>query len=255
MSDRAPEDLRAEISALITETVAAAETGGLIRRPLTGFASADDPLFDEIPRQVGAHHLQPRDILPGAATVVAFFLPFTEAVVKSNQGSGPVSADWGRAYLRANELINSLSQAVADLAVRRGGRAASVPATHTFDETTLKAGWSHRSAAYVAGLGRFGLNRMLIGPKGGCGRFGSVFISQRLAPDPLQREDYCLFLKNGRCQACFKACPARALSPEAFEGQKCYAWLLDNSRHLNLGGRLVDVCGKCAVAGPCAYMD
>jgi Uncharacterized Fe-S protein len=251
MSDQ----LRLEISALIHETVAAVEPEGLIRRPRVGFASAEDPLFDEIPQHVGVHHLHPRDILPEVATVVAFFLPFTQAVVKSNRGSGPVSPDWGRAYLRANELINGLSQALIELAIRQGGRAAAVPATHTFDEKTLKAGWSHRSAAYVAGLGRFGLNRMLIGPNGCCGRFGSVFISQRLAPDPLQREDYCLFLKNGKCQACFKACPAQALTPETFDGQKCYAWLLDNSTFLNLDGRLVDVCGKCAVAGPCAFMD
>lgn len=251
MSDQ----LREEISALITETVAAAKAEDLIRRPRLGLAAADDSLFDQIPHLVGSHHLRPKDILPEAATVISFFLPFTKAVVKSNRGSGPVSAEWGRAYLRANELINSLSQSLVDLAVRRGGRAASVPATHTFDEQTLKAGWSHRSAAYIAGLGRFGLNRMLIGPSGGAGRFGSVFISQRLEPDQAQRDDYCLYLKNGKCRACLKACPAEALSSEAFDGHKCYAHLLANSKRLNLDGRLADVCGKCVVAGPCAFMD
>lgn len=247
--------LRSSIISLITETVAADEAEGLIRRPRVGFSSAEDPLFDQIRRLVGSHHLHPRDILPEAATVVSFFLPFSQAVVKSNRGSGQVSAEWGRAYLRANELINGLSQSLIDLSVGQGGRAASVPATHTFDEKTLKAGWSHRSAAYVAGLGRFGLNRMLIGPDGGAGRFGSVFISQWLEPDQAQLDDYCLYLKNGKCRACFKACPAEALTVDTFDGQKCYAHLLANSKHLNFDGRLADVCGKCVVAGPCAYMD
>lgn len=248
-------DLRNKIINLIVETVAAENEEGFFRRPRTGFAAADDPLFDQIPLQVGPHHAHPRDILPQAATVLSFFLPFSKLVVKSNQGPGPVSTEWGWSYLRANELINRLSQSLIELAIEHGGLAVSVPATHTFDEKTLKAGWSHRSAALVAGLGRFGINRMLIGPDGGAGRFGTVFFSQRLKPDQRQSTDYCLYLKNGKCRACLKACPAEALGLDTFDGQKCYSWLLASSKHLDINGRLADVCGKCVVAGPCACLE
>lgn len=247
--------LRKKINDLIVETVAAENDGGFFRPPRIGIAEANDTLFDQIPFLVGPHHAHPRDILPQAASVISFFLPFSKMVVKSNQGTGPVSPQWGWSYLRANDLINQISQSVVELAIDQGGLAALVPATHTFDVKTLKAGWSHRSAALVAGLGRFGINRMLIGPNGGAGRFGTVFISQPLEPDQRQRNDYCLYLKNGKCRACLKVCPAGALRHDAFDGHKCYDWLLTSSKHLDLNGRLADVCGKCVVAGPCAYID
>lgn len=248
-------ELRREIETLIVENLAAEDAEGFFRRPRLGVASADDSLFEEVPRVVGDHHLRPKDILPEAATVLSFFLPFSEKVVQGNRGPGPVSTDWGWSYVRANEHINRLSQAVIDLAVVKGGRAATIPATHTFDEVTLQTSWSHRSAALVAGLGRFGINRMLIGPKGGAGRYGTVFISQKLEPDPRPADDFCLYLKNGKCGVCLKACPAEALSPDGFDGQKCYTLLKANSAQLDLGGRKVNVCGKCVVTGPCAYHE
>ena len=245
---------RREIGHLIRREVAANNGDGFFREPLVGFARADDPLFGEILRRVGPHHLRPADILPEGRTVVSFFLPFTDKVVSGNRGPGPVSRDWGLSYLAANVLINRINGLVIDLVTAAGGTAASVPATHTFDEKTLQAGWSHRSAALVAGLGRFGLNRMLIGPSGAAGRYGTVFISPEIDPDPRPEDEPCLYFKSGRCQACVRACPVEALTTESFDGHKCYAHVLENSEFLDLDGRLCDVCGKCVVAGPCAII-
>ncbi len=241
-------DLRTEIIDHIKAAVASDEEAGLFRPPLVGFAAAADPWFGEIPRLVGAHHLRPRDILPEAETVVSFFVPFSARVVKSNQGDGPVSREWGLTYLAANALINRIGASLIGLVEAAGSRAASVPATHTFDEKTLEAGWSHRSAAWVAGLGRFGLNRMLIGPAGAAGRYGTVFISPKLAPDVRPEEERCMHLKSGRCGACVRACPVGALTVDGYDRHRCYEHLLATSDRLNLNGRLADVCGKCVVA-------
>lgn len=244
-------DLKAEIKSFIELAVAEADQPAYFREPLVGFAAADNPLFEEIRRLIGPHHLRPQEVLPEARTVVSFFVPFTRELVQGNRGPGPVSRDWGLSYVRTNALINQINQDLMDKLQDQGLAAARLPATHNFDEKTLESGWSHRSAALVAGLGRFGLNRMLIGPKGGAGRYGTLFISAELEPDQPDEEERCIYHQGGRCRACVKACPVGALTEEGFDKHKCYAHVLANDRLLNLGA-VADVCGKCAVAGPCA---
>ncbi|UQZ89749.1 (Fe-S)-binding protein [Deltaproteobacteria bacterium Smac51] len=244
--------LSAGIEDLITRAVADAAAPHFFRKPLIGFSSADDPLFDEIVRQVGSHHLKPRDILPEAATVISFFIPFTKTLVASNKGDGPVSDDWGNSYVQGNEIINGVNQRLSEYLESQGLKCGFVPATHTFDAKTLKAGWSHRSAAAVAGLGGFGLNRMLMGPGGCAGRYGTAFTSARLQPSRPLAELQCLYLKNKKCAACVKACPVGALTEDGFDRHKCYQRLLENDKLLSADGRLRDVCGKCVAACPLA---
>ena len=65
--------------------------------PLFGAASADDPLFAELRRPEVVHpgEMLPCDWVPGAKSVVSFFLPFTERVVSSN-AEGTASSRWRR---------------------------------------------------------------------------------------------------------------------------------------------------------------
>lgn len=245
-------DWKQKIESFVVEAAEKADDQGLLRRPRVGFSSPDDPLFDEIIRRVGPHHLHPRDILPEVRTVTSFFIPFSKTVVEANRKEKPVARLWGQTYLKVNALINHISESLAAMVRAEGGQAALVPATYGFDPLTLKADWSHRSAALVAGLGRFGLNRMLIGPDGGAGRYGTVFISEFIEPGPKQEQDYCLYLKNGSCRVCLEACPVGALTVDGFDGLKCYARCKSNSEALNFDGGRCDVCGKCVTAGPCA---
>ncbi|MDL2260282.1 hypothetical protein LJB99_05360, partial [Deltaproteobacteria bacterium OttesenSCG-928-K17] len=146
------------------------------------------------------------------------------------------------------------NEQLAALLEPSGIKVASVPATHTFDTKTLQAGWSHRSAAFVAGLGRFGLNRMLIGPAGGAGRYGTAFLSVELPPSPKYDEDHCLYLKSGQCRACARDCPVGALTENGYDRHLCYQHLLKISADLGYADGSLDVCGKCDVAGPCALI-
>lgn len=70
----------------------------------------------------------------------------------------------------------------------KGIKTGSIKATHTYDEKMLITGWSHRSAAFIAGSGRFAVNRMLITPVGCTGRYGSVVISEEITPDSSPEE-------------------------------------------------------------------
>lgn len=245
-------DLKNEIVSLIKNEVLDSGKEELFREPLVGFASADDPLFLKLPEIIGPEHVQPKDILPSAKTVVSFFIPFSKRIVLCNRNSTEVSPEWANVYLTANYLINDISQKIIDMLAKKGIKGGTIKATHTFDEKTLKAGWSHRSAAYIAGLGRFGLNRMLITTVGCAGRYGSVVISEEITPNQRPQEEPCIYYKNGQCRFCVKNCPTQALRADGFDRQKCYAHLLKVSKGFTDLG-FCDVCGKCVV-GPCAIL-
>jgi epoxyqueuosine reductase QueG len=137
----------------------------------------------------------------------------------------------------------------------KGIKGATIKATHTFDEKTLAATWSHRSAAFISGLGRFGRNRMLITPVGCAGRYGSVIISEEIAPDLRPEEEFCLNLKDGKCLFCINNCPTKALTLEGIDRHRCHDHLLEVRTDFSLRELPgCDVCGKCVV-GPCAILS
>ncbi|MBF0529944.1 MAG: epoxyqueuosine reductase [Deltaproteobacteria bacterium] len=248
-------NLTTAIETFIKESAARAEGREYFRTPLVAFSSADDPLYDQIVKIVGPPHQRPKDFLPSAKTVISFFIPFQKMIVQANKGDGPVSELWVRSYLAANALINHINMSLGEFLISRGADSGSVPATHTYDQEALKAGWSHRSAAFVAGLGRFGLNRMLITRLGGAGRYGTVFTSAELPVSERSEEERCLYYQNGSCQACIKACPVSALTTDDFDRFKCNENILANLEYLSERGTAADVCGKCVVAGPCAFKE
>jgi len=243
-------DLAKEIQALLEHRVANSGKKTSYRKPLVGFVAADNPGFLEIKKAVTPNHLLPWEILPEAKTVIAFFIPFARKVIKENQNSAKVASSWAQAYVDTNQLIGELCQELHDFLAEKGYKTSWQPATHNFDPVTLEAKWSHRSVAYLAGMGSFGLNRMLITPVGCAGRFGSVVTSAAIAPSSFVKEEYCLYKKNKTCTYCIDHCPSGALTFEGIDKKKCYAHLLEVAEHFTDVG-LCDVCGKCVV-GPCA---
>lgn len=246
-------ELRQQIIGLINGMVAENNGESFFREPLVGFSAAKDPLYAELKQIIGPHHLLPEDILAGAQTVISFFIPFSKEVVESNR-HGPVSETWARAYIVCNSLINALSEQLTVMIAERGEQAELVRATHTYDEKTLLAPWSHRSAAFIAGLGRFGLNRLLITPKGCAGRYGSVLTGAFISPTHRPEEEFCLYYRNGSCRYCLDICPKQALAQDgSFAKHSCHEQLLAvDAAFPHLG--VCDVCGKCA-SGPCAIRN
>jgi epoxyqueuosine reductase QueG len=246
--------IRAQIESLIKNEVLQSAHGEYFREPLAGFASADDPLFSQLKEIVGPHHIHPRDLLPEAKTVVSFFIPFSNNVVSSNRKSAEVAPEWGKSYVEANILINKISEKVIQMLTEKGIKGATIKATHTYGPKILKSDWSHRSAAFISGLGRFGRNRMLITPVGCAGRYGSVIISEEIAPDLRPEEEFCLNLKDGKCLFCINNCPTKALTLEGIDRHRCHDHLLEVRTGFSLRELPgCDVCGKCVV-GPCAIL-
>lgn len=250
--------MKATITATIEDFVAGYQQQPEVRSswgvPLVGFADAEDPLFAQLRQVVSPTHMQPSDILAGARTVIAFFLPFPKRLTATNAGEGFSSREWAVLYIETNQLIARLSDHLQRFFADFGAVSCTIPATHNWDEERLISNWSHRHVAYIAGLGNFGINNMLITEKGCCGRVGSLVTSYPVAADPRHEAPACLYRFDGSCRKCVRKCVNEALADDGFDRFRCYAMLLKNvDEHSDVG--YADVCGKCLVAVPCSHAD
>ncbi len=220
--------------------------------PVVAYAAADDPLFARLKDLISPSHDLPQNFLPEARSVITYFLPFTDEVVESNKKGRFSSQTWGKAYIETNKLIADLNQFLKEQLIKKGYQAVFVPATYNFDEKTLLSDWSHRSAAYIAGLGTFGLNHMLITEKGCCGRIGSLVTDLELPPTPRYNRELCLYKHDGSCGNCAKQCVNEALIENNLDKHKCYEMCLANADRLSSLESIANVCGKCLVGVPCS---
>ncbi|MGQ9627887.1 MAG: epoxyqueuosine reductase [Anaerolineae bacterium] len=245
------EGLRGFIEGIVRGEVTGAQTVTHYRKPLVGFARAEDEGFHRLRTETLAkEHLLPQDLLPGAKSVLAFFLPFEESVVRANREHEYTAPEWALAYVETNALIARICAVLKEELASRGIRAAAEPPTHNFDPVELVSRWSHKSVAYLAGLGRFGLHHMLITEAGCAGRFGSLVMDVEIEPTPRPEREFCLYYLDGSCLYCVENCPVGALTEKGLNRALCYERCLEVDRfYSDLG--LTDCCGKCAI-GPCA---
>ena len=225
------------------------------RKPLVKFADADDPIFEEFKTAAGSEHALPAELLADAKTVIAYFIPLAEDVVNSNIEGKMSSHKWAQAYLDLNQLINNLDRHIKSEINKMGGKAVLIPTRIDFDKETFKNYWSHRHAAYAAGLGKFGLNKMLITEQGCCGRFASLITNLKIEASERKEKEYCLYKAGEDCSICVDRCVTGALQIDSFDGQKCYDMLLLNDIYHSDLLKATEVCGKCCVGLPCSLED
>ncbi len=222
--------------------------------PLVGFADGRDPLFVKLQEVVISTHALPSELLSDARSVIAFFLPFARSVSIANSRQGLSSREWAVGYIETNELIAQLNRHLSELFEAEGHHSATIPATHNWIEDKLISNWSHRHIAFIAGLGRFGLNNMLITEKGCAGRIGSFITSAAIEADKRPEREACLYKDDGSCKKCVRKCVNEALFETSFDRFRCYDMLLKNvEEHRALG--YADVCGKCLAAVPCSDVN
>lgn len=246
-------ELSEQIATSIRRLVSEAGTITSYRAPLVGFAAADDPRFAELRRVAEPSHMLPQDLLPGAKSVVSYFLPFASWVVEANaRHKRQAAREWAVAYKETNALIGQISAHLIEALARKGLQAAAEPATHNFDPVSLVSRWSHKSVAVIAGLGSFGLHQMVITDAGCAGRFGSLILDAELPASETQPKERCLHFYDGSCLECVARCPVGALDAGApLDKHRCHNYLHEVAiSYADLG--LVDVCGKCAI-GPCSF--
>ena len=227
------------------------------KTPLVSLLSADHPLLPGLRKTVAEDHLLPSEILPGAKSVIIIFIPFEDRIIESNLAGEGASEEWAMAYVFTNQLLSYINDEFEKILSEFGFHTAKINATHNFSESTLLSRWSHRHLAWIAGMGTFGINNMLITSKGCCGRFGS-FVTDADHIDlgipfseSASKNENCLNKRNGSCGLCHKKCFAGAYKYDYFDRQKCYQMCLKNAENYKSIG-LADVCGKCLVGLPCS---
>ncbi len=206
-----------DLSRWLTDYVAAyPETYSQItiwREPVMACAPADDR-FRRLKEITVPDHALPHDLLPGARTVVAWFIPFTPHIQIDNIDGKRPSLSWGRAYPSTNAGL-----AMKGMIEDTGGKAALTPATHNFDKKRLVSQWSHKHLGHLTGLGRYGTNCQLITPAGCSGRMGSLVTDMDLGDHPLvTANELCLLKAGKKCGKCIKACPSRPCLRRAWTG-------------------------------------
>ncbi len=223
--------------------------------PLVGVASAQDSLFDTFKTVVHGGHLLPRELLPDASSVIVFYIPFLGSLHRENFREERYCArSWATAYIETNQLIADTSVALKERLEAMGKRVALIPPTHNFDRSTLMSDWSHRHAAYAAGLGSFGFHNLLITSLGCTGRLGSLVTDLELEPSSLPERESCLHRAGKKCLKCVERCEFGALHPDGFDRFACYAQCQANDRrHSDLG--LAEICGKCTAMVPCSVIN
>ena len=224
-------------------------------QPIFGFADASDPMFENMrrPEAVGDCFMLPDEWLRGAKSVISFFLPFTGEIKKSNAADlTEPSALWLHGRIEGQAFLNKLSLFIAEK-LRDMGHEAVVPSLDSRFETLrcyngleFTSRWSERHAAYICGLGTFGLSKGLITEKGIAGRFGSVITTAGF--EATERKYTEIYGYCTMCGACLHTCPVGAITVEAGKDHKKCSDYLDimMERYKPRYG-----CGKCQVKVPC----
>ncbi|MDR0879610.1 MAG: epoxyqueuosine reductase [Clostridioides sp.] len=224
------------------------------KSPIVGFAAVNDPLFNELKSAVGPEHMIPIDFSPNAKTVISYFLPFENSIPESNDnGKRESSEEWVIAYIETNKLLSELSSHLFEEIEKLGYECYDYPVKYVFDKVNDISNWSQRHIAYIAGVGTFGLNNMMITKDGCCGRLGSVVTSMDISPTSRASVESCLFKRNGTCKLCVDRCVAEALHPDSgFERFACDKICNENSQRYSYLGNFDGCCGKCLVGMPCS---
>lgn len=218
-----------------------------VRDPIIGYASARDPLYDRVDAVIGHKQLHPRDLLPDAETVVVFFIPHSENVIAQIRRGKNIVQVWSDNYTKVNDLLADIGETLKQELKRCYHiDSALEPPTNNYDDIRLTAKWAHKTSGVIAGIGTFGVNRLLITKSGCAGRLNSIIINKALEPTARPDSPYCLYYKTGKCLACAVKCPSGAITRGGWNRFRCNAYLDGkNIRDSEQG------CGMCS-SGPCA---
>jgi epoxyqueuosine reductase QueG len=186
---------------------------------------------------------QPKDFLPNAKNLISIALKINKLSILQLPKT---MKEYKLSYDIANFKLNSIACETAGFLEDESYEAVAIPASKPYDNEKLVGDISHKHVAVAAGLGRFGLNNLILTREyGPYVRFVTVITNALLDPDKPLDKDVCL---GEECSKCVKACPAEALknpicNPEEgwrINKEKCYQYI-----HTISGG---EVCGLCIKA-------
>ncbi len=240
--------------------------------PLVGFSRGDDAYWESFKEHVGPFHWTPEEafeksfpgsiVPPQKLTVISWVLPHTKQTkMDSRKEKTYPPESWARARFYGEVVNEKLRRhVVAELA--KAGVRATAPMLHpewsrmSSDKFVFASKWSERHAAFVAGLGTFGLCDGLITPVGKAMRVGSAVAEIEVPPTPRpykNHREYCLWFSRGTCRKCVQRCPVGALSEKGHDKIICVHHVHETCKryineHYGFEGY---ACGLCQTGVPC----
>ena len=245
------------------------------QKPVIGYAAGNDDLFEFFRQDIGGfywlpaeafskifpdyHHARDEDL-----TVVSVGFAQTEST-KNDQAlaNGLPSDRWLVTRGEWEAFSCDFCFRAASRMEAEGIRTAAIDLVPDFRRETsekfgLASNWSHRHAAYAAGLGTFGLSDGLITCQGKAMRFTSFVVEGSLpvAARPYgSHQAWCSYYANGTCGACMHRCPVNAITPEGHDKKLCAAYLERIKKELGpdllTKSHYVAGCGLCQSRIPC----
>lgn len=186
----------------------------------------------------------PQFIYPEAKTVMAIGLPVQLPIVETAP-----SIYYHELYETVNSMLDLKAYEISVFLNEKGYPSIYLPRDGYGDiEVLLEkplAFFSHKHAAYLAGLGSFGQSNVLLTPEYGPRvRFTCVFTAASIKPDPIKIGDLCT-----RCLLCVKKCPVDAILekgdfPPPMDKKLCA------TRSKKLRGEYRSPCGICIKVCP-----
>lgn len=186
---------------------------------------------------------RPRDILPDAESVVCIAIPLQKTIVDTTP-----SIYYNHLYTLTNTYLDlAIERLVLELGIL-GYHAVYVPRDGYHGMKGLEKGqnsfFSHRHAAYLAGMGTIGYNNMLITEKYGPRvRITSLITSAKLPSGKPMDKQLCI-----GCRRCTKMCPVSAVPadnyPVLVKKDRCVEY------HAKLNEEGIMPCGKCIAVCP-----
>jgi len=211
--------------------------------PMIGFAPVsrweEPPFHPWMPSE-----FYPQNVIPGTKTVIVIGLPVSLPILETTP-----SVNYHELYKTINSLLDQFAYRIALFLEDEGYSAIGITRDGYTSLEVLKerpiAAFSHRHAAYFAGLGTFGVNNTLLtkryGPRV---RFVSILTEAEIEPDELMIESLCV-----HCMRCVKYCPVHAIDAGDYpEHIIAKSRCTDHSASLSKRG--ISPCGICIKVCP-----
>lgn len=231
----------------------------LFNDPIIGYASVKNPLFKKFFDLDWSQH--PKEIYRPGSTVIVHFLPFTQKVVESNRKGAEISEEWVKAYNSALLFSAKINDSIIETLQKIGRLSSLTNIPKDWNEERGGPNWSHKLAAFVAGMGDFGIAGSFNTTVGSAGRFGSIITELTIEPSKewpewedsnVQELDSIIseikkshMIKGGEeivvDDSKVFLCPVKAISTKGVDLDKCREFCAAQNQIVPAS----DVCGKC----------
>ena len=179
---------------------------------------------------------------------ISFTIPLSDAIV--DQIKDAPTHTYFHHYRTINALIDQLSLRVGRILAKAGYGYIPVPASQSVNG--LQGIFSHKYAASLAGLGAMGKSGLFLSTENGPRvRLGTILTDCPFTDIPKPLPSPC-----GECRLCAKACPAMAITGNAFDpkvgrdsildAKACSDYMKSAFQHIGRGV----VCGICMQVCP-----